>query len=109
MVAQPTEREVVVNIEGVNKIFGEGQGSTQALQEISLEIAQGEFVSIVGPSGCGKSTLLRIIADLVSPSNGVVQVMGKRPERARLANSDRAARAFDCPWAKSCARSHPPN
>lgn len=84
MTAQPSENEVVVNIEGVNKLFGEGQASTLALQEISLAIAKGEFVSIVGPSGCGKSTLLRIVADLVTPSSGTVQVMGKSPQQARL-------------------------
>jgi NitT/TauT family transport system ATP-binding protein len=80
MAAEP----VVVEIEQVNKLFGEGQSSTLALQEISLTIAQGEFVSIVGPSGCGKSTLLRIIADLIAPSSGTVRVMGKTPHQARL-------------------------
>jgi NitT/TauT family transport system ATP-binding protein len=67
----------------VNKVFGEGQSETQALQEISLAVAQSEFVSIVGPSGCGKSTLLRIIADLIAPSSGRVRVMGKTAEQAR--------------------------
>jgi NitT/TauT family transport system ATP-binding protein len=75
---------VMVEVEQVNKLFGEGPSGTLALQEISLSIAQGEFVSIVGPSGCGKSTLLRIIADLVSPSSGKVSVMGKLPRQARL-------------------------
>jgi NitT/TauT family transport system ATP-binding protein len=74
----------VVEIEQVNKLFGDGPNSTLALQEISLTITQGEFVSIVGPSGCGKSTLLRIIADLVEPSSGSVRVMGKSPQQARL-------------------------
>jgi NitT/TauT family transport system ATP-binding protein len=81
MATQPN----VVEIEQVNKLFGEGQSGTLALQEISLTIAQGEFVSIVGPSGCGKSTLLRIIADLVTPSSGKVRVMEKTSEQARLA------------------------
>lgn len=80
MAAQP----VMVEIEHVNKFFGEGQNGTLALQDISLTIEQGEFVSVVGPSGCGKSTLLRIIADLVEPSSGKVQVMGKSPHDARL-------------------------
>ena len=75
---------VMVAIDHVNKLFGEGPNSTLALQEISLTINQGEFVSIVGPSGCGKSTLLRIIADLIAPSSGTVQVMGKTPHQARL-------------------------
>lgn len=80
MTAQP----VMVEIAQVNKFFGEGQNGTLALQDISLTIGQGEFISIVGPSGCGKSTLLRVIADLVQPSSGKVQVMGKSPRDARL-------------------------
>jgi NitT/TauT family transport system ATP-binding protein len=74
----------MVEIQQVNKLFGEGQSGTLALQDISLTIDQGEFVSIVGPSGCGKSTLLRIIADLIAPSSGHVAVMGKTPYQARL-------------------------
>ena len=80
MAGQP----MTVEIEQVNKLFGDGPKGTLALQDISLTIAQGEFVSIVGPSGCGKSTLLRIIADLIAPSDGNVRVMGKTPHQARL-------------------------
>ncbi|HEX6506528.1 MAG TPA: ABC transporter ATP-binding protein [Chloroflexota bacterium] len=54
-----------------------------ALADINLDIADGEFVSLIGPSGCGKSTLLRIIADLLQPSSGHVAVHGKPAERAR--------------------------
>ncbi len=57
---------------------------TVALQGIDLDIAPGEFVSLIGPSGCGKSTLLRIIGDLVQASAGEVTVNGKPAERARL-------------------------
>ena len=77
-------KPVVVEVEQVNKFFGEGTSGTLALQEISLAVEQGEFVSVVGPSGCGKSTLLRIVADLVAPTNGTVRVMGKSPHHARL-------------------------
>lgn len=76
-------QRAVVEVEHVNKLFGEGKNATLALQEISLSISQGEFVSIVGPSGCGKSTLLRIVADLVMPSSGEVRVMGKTAHQAR--------------------------
>ncbi|MCG3142107.1 MAG: Aliphatic sulfonates import ATP-binding protein SsuB [Anaerolineae bacterium] len=74
----------VVTIQAVNKIFGKAPNQTVALQDIQLEIEQGEFISLIGPSGCGKSTLLRIIGDLITPTNGTVLVNGKPAEKARL-------------------------
>jgi NitT/TauT family transport system ATP-binding protein len=68
----------------VGKTFTSQAGTTEALCDITLAIAPGEFVSIIGPSGCGKSTLLRIIGDLVEPSAGGVRVRGKTPRQARL-------------------------
>jgi NitT/TauT family transport system ATP-binding protein len=77
--------EPVVHISGVDKVFGtRDKGSTVALSGIDLDIAPGEFVSLIGPSGCGKSTLLRVIGDLVQPTRGSVQVNGKTAEQARL-------------------------
>jgi NitT/TauT family transport system ATP-binding protein len=70
----------VVSIDGVTKEF---KGGTVALQDIDLEIEQGEFISLIGPSGCGKSTLLRIIGDLIEPSRGRVAVNGKPARQAR--------------------------
>jgi NitT/TauT family transport system ATP-binding protein len=51
---------------------------------VSLEIKQGEFVSMVGPSGCGKTTLLRTVADLQQPSSGSISVRGQSPREIRL-------------------------
>ncbi len=74
----------VVHISGVDKVFGtRDKGSTVALSGIDLDIAPGEFVSLIGPSGCGKSTLLRVIGDLVQPSKGTVEVNGKPAPQAR--------------------------
>jgi NitT/TauT family transport system ATP-binding protein len=70
----------VVDIRGVSKEF---RGGTVALQDIDLQIEQGEFVSLIGPSGCGKSTLLRVIGDLIEPSRGAVSVNGKTARQAR--------------------------
>jgi NitT/TauT family transport system ATP-binding protein len=70
-----------VSIRGVQKRFAQGQ--VQALQDIDLEIAPQEFISLIGPSGCGKSTLLRIIGDLIAPSAGEVLVNGKPAPQAR--------------------------
>ena len=69
----------VVKIAALSKEFGQ----TTALQGIDLEIAEGEFVSLIGPSGCGKSTLLRIIGDLIEPTSGTVAVNGKPARQAR--------------------------
>jgi NitT/TauT family transport system ATP-binding protein len=77
-------RGPVVHIAAVDKVFNRGdQVVTKALEGIDLDIAQGEFVSLIGPSGCGKSTLLRIVGDLTSPTAGTVTVNGKTAGQAR--------------------------
>jgi NitT/TauT family transport system ATP-binding protein len=77
----------IVSIQNVSKLFagtGAAGGQTHALARVSLDIAPGEFVSLLGPSGCGKSTLLRLVADLIEPSDGQISVKGKTPRQARL-------------------------
>jgi NitT/TauT family transport system ATP-binding protein len=77
--------DVVVRLAGVGKVFQlKGGAQTEALAGIDLEIASGEFISMIGPSGCGKSTLLRIVADLIQPTVGLAEVNGKPTSRARL-------------------------
>jgi NitT/TauT family transport system ATP-binding protein len=66
----------MVEICGVSKDYATADGPLRALDNASLEIRDGEFVSIVGPSGCGKSTLMLITAGLVAPSTGTVRVAG---------------------------------
>jgi NitT/TauT family transport system ATP-binding protein len=72
----------VVSINGVTKTFSQGQ--VTALEGIDLDLAPGEFVSLIGPSGCGKSTLLRVIGDLIEPTRGTVTVNGKSAHQARV-------------------------
>jgi NitT/TauT family transport system ATP-binding protein len=72
-----------LELRGVTKSFGKGRSRTVALQDATMDMAEGEFVSIVGPSGCGKSTLLRIVADLIKPTAGTVMVNGKPAGKAR--------------------------
>jgi putative ABC transport system ATP-binding protein len=66
-------------IEGknVSKIYGEGEMEVRALDDVSVEIAEGEFVAMMGPSGSGKTTLLNIIAGIDSPTSGQVIVAGE--------------------------------
>jgi NitT/TauT family transport system ATP-binding protein len=77
-----TDIAAAVSISGVTKTFG--RGGVTALQGIDLDVAPGEFVSLIGPSGCGKSTLLRVIGDLIEPTAGEIVVNGKSAHRARL-------------------------
>lgn len=72
---------VAASLEQVSVSFG----SLQALKDVSLSVAEGEFLTILGPSGCGKSTLLRVVSDLVPASSGEVLIFGKETEQARLA------------------------
>src|SRR5436189_2021029 len=74
-------------IENVSKSFKGASGSVLALDRVSLNVAEGEFVCLVGASGCGKSTLLNIIAGLEKPDGGTVLTDGKPvtgPGRERL-------------------------
>jgi NitT/TauT family transport system ATP-binding protein len=63
----------LVSLRGISKIFSNG---TVALKDLNLDIAEGEFISLLGPSGCGKSTALRIIAGLGEPTSGTVEWPG---------------------------------
>jgi NitT/TauT family transport system ATP-binding protein len=76
-IPQP-ERKESICLNGVFRSYANSRGSfTPALQNIDLEIEQGEFVCIVGPSGCGKSTLLHLLAGLDRPTTGEITVDGK--------------------------------
>jgi NitT/TauT family transport system ATP-binding protein len=67
----------VIELEAVSVRFGQGPSSTTALDETTLDVRKGEFISFVGPSGCGKSTILRLVSGLVRPTSGVVVVGGR--------------------------------
>ena len=71
-------------LEHVSKWFQTSSLKVHALDDVTLHIAEGEFVCLVGPSGCGKSTLLNIIAGLGQPDRGLVQA-------APLVGNERAA------------------
>jgi NitT/TauT family transport system ATP-binding protein len=66
----------MIAIEGVSKEFVKGERRVLALEDISLGVAEREFVAILGPSGCGKSTLLNMVAGFDRPTRGVVRVAG---------------------------------
>lgn len=82
--APTTSTATAVSVRGADKTFSTKQGEVIALSGIDLDVAPGEFVSLIGPSGCGKSTLLRLIADLDEPTGGTVEVFGTSAHQARL-------------------------
>jgi NitT/TauT family transport system ATP-binding protein len=80
----PSEATDAVVTDRLSMVFNAGRpGQVDALVDIDLAIAPGEFVSLIGPSGCGKSTLLRLIANLLVPTAGDIRVNGKSASRAR--------------------------
>jgi NitT/TauT family transport system ATP-binding protein len=74
-----------VEVANAGKMFNRGTTrQVDAVVDVDLVVAPGEFVTLIGPSGCGKSTLLRLIANLIEPTTGTVMVNGKPAAQARL-------------------------
>ena len=63
----------------ITKSFGEGDTRVQVLRSLDLEIQMGRLAMLMGPSGCGKTTLISIIAGLLDPTGGELEVLGERP------------------------------
>lgn len=68
---------MAISIRGIYKTYGMGPRAVDALKDIQLEIAEGEFFFLLGPSGCGKTTLLRSIAGLLTPTRGRIYLGGR--------------------------------
>jgi NitT/TauT family transport system ATP-binding protein len=67
----------MISLRNVAKAYQTETATTWAVGDVSIDIAAGEFVSIVGPSGCGKSTLLNMIAGFLTPTSGSIHVDGQ--------------------------------
>ena len=74
--------EIILKIEGVNRVYKDEESEVTALSDINLEVRRGEFISIIGASGCGKTTLLRLIAGLDKPQSGELSLGGVKIEKA---------------------------
>ena len=77
----------MIEVKEVSKVFTRSGKSFEALRDVSFGVETGRFISLIGPSGCGKTTLLKMMAGLVRPSKGVIEIGGREvtgsgPDRA---------------------------
>jgi putative ABC transport system ATP-binding protein len=87
----------MLKLQNISKVYRTTDVETRALQDVSFDVASGEFLAIMGPSGCGKSTLLNILGLLDSPSSGAYEFLGEDIARAseqRLTELRRASVGF---------------
>lgn len=83
----PLTKIAAVAVQGVSKVFGTGERSVRAVDDVTLDIVDGEFFCLLGPSGSGKTTLLRLVAGFEIPSAGRISLFGR--DVTRLAPFDR--------------------
>lgn len=74
---QVPEGESFIHIRGLSKVYKRDEKETVAIENFDLDIKKGELISIVGPSGCGKTTILRMIAGLLEPTAGSIDIAGR--------------------------------
>jgi len=83
----PNAFKTKLRADHISMVFGRGPDSVHVLDDISLEVDEGEFVCLLGPSGCGKSTMLNVVAGFLSPTRGQVRIDGELvsgPDRRRI-------------------------
>ena len=92
----------MLKVTHLRKVYGSGDTATEAIADLSFEVAKGEFVCIVGPSGAGKTTLLKTVSGLMAPTAGEIELAGQSvdgpPERMALVYND-YSRSLN-PWMK---------
>ena len=67
----------LVSLQSVSMVYGRGTDAVRAIEDVTLDIAKGEFIAVVGPSGCGKSSLMKLISGLHLPSAGKLTIEGR--------------------------------
>ncbi len=85
--------KTIVSVKNATKDYALGKTVVQALRGVTLDVHEGEFLSIAGPSGSGKTTLLNLIGCVDTPTSGTVEVAGKDTRAAVRAGADPAAPA----------------
>ncbi len=74
--AGPPQDDVILEANGLTKVFGSGESAVRAIEDVVLEVHRGEIVLVMGPSGSGKTTLLTMIGGLLKPTSGAVRING---------------------------------
>jgi spermidine/putrescine transport system ATP-binding protein len=74
---EPKDDSTAIHAARVSKVFGTGADAVHALREVTLDVRENEFFTLLGPSGCGKTTLLRLIAGFEEPSSGHIELHGE--------------------------------
>ncbi len=74
--AGPPQDDVILEANGLTKVFGSGESAVRAVEDVVLEVHRGEIVLVMGPSGSGKTTLLTMIGGLLKPTSGAVRING---------------------------------
>jgi NitT/TauT family transport system ATP-binding protein len=92
-----TDAALAVHLDGVRHVFRGPRGELVALDGLDLEVAAGSFTAIIGPNGCGKSTLLRLVAGLLTPTEGTVRLGTGAPATPPRAGDGRTGLAFQQP------------
>jgi len=75
------EKQIAVQTIGIHKTFGEGDAAVEVIKNLDFSLTQGKFEAIMGPSGSGKSTLLHLIAGLLAPDSGTINIGGQEITR----------------------------
>ena len=96
-----------IELEGISKAFRVHGRPLPVLEDVSLRVDAGEFVSLIGPSGCGKSTLLNIIAGLEEPTDGSIHFDGRPAIRRPGAVGYMHQKDLLLPWAHRVGQLHP--
>ena len=80
-----TAEEVVVKVQGLNKVFKDfwNRPKARAVNDVSFEIKRGEVFGLLGPNGSGKSTTIKLLLGLLHPNSGLIQVFGRSPRDVR--------------------------
>ncbi|MEB6551052.1 ABC transporter ATP-binding protein [Heyndrickxia sporothermodurans] len=87
-----------LTVENVHHSYFTPKSVTNALQNISFDIEEGEFISLVGPSGCGKTTMLSILSGLISPTEGKVLIDGRSPNSKTTSIGYMLQQDYLFPW-----------